>query len=75
MMWGASSMGWTWGFGLLVIVGVALIIYVLVRVFSGRPTKAAPQSGARLILDERFARGELTEEQYREHRRTLADDR
>ncbi|TDW29755.1 SHOCT domain-containing protein [Cryobacterium psychrophilum] len=80
MMWGTANMGWTWGFGLLAVAGVALIIYVVVRALSNNTTgKAGPPSTpsppaptrARLILDERFARGELTQEQYKDQLRTL----
>lgn len=34
-----------------------------------------PNSNARAILDERFARGELTADQYREHIRVLNEGR
>lgn len=38
----------------------------------GGPSQA--RSSARLILDERFAKGELTEEQYRQHLKVLGED-
>ncbi|MGV8911245.1 MAG: SHOCT domain-containing protein [Rhodoglobus sp.] len=83
MMWGYGNMGWAWGYGLLAIVGIALLIYVVVRLASktsGR-TEAAQEpkhgnaSGAKQILEERFARGELTAEQYREQLRVLDESR
>jgi len=82
MMWGTANMGWSWGFALLVIAGLALIVYVVVRLLSnttgdaGRPPTPAPPAPtrARLILDERFARGELTAEQYRDQLRTLDEE-
>jgi len=82
MMWGTANMGWSWGFALLVIVGLALIVYVVVRLLShtsggaGRPPTSGPPAPtrARLILDERFARGELTAQQYRDQLRTLGDE-
>jgi putative membrane protein len=84
MMWGNGSMGWSWGFGLLAMVGVAILVYVVIRLStqngqSGPPSPTVPASpdltSARKILDERFARGELTPEQYREQIRVLAEGR
>jgi putative membrane protein len=83
-------MGWSWGFGLLALVGVAVLVYLVIRLSTkngqsgpSSPTGPASPAGpaspdltsARKILDERFARGELTPEQYREHIRVLAEDR
>lgn len=91
MMWGyGGNAGWMWLFGLLLLVGIALLVLVAVRVFSsgngsgGRPPGygEAPGAGgplgrtrARDILDERFAKGELTAEQYREQLRVLDENR
>ncbi|TFD20288.1 SHOCT domain-containing protein [Cryobacterium sp. TMS1-13-1] len=83
MMWGNGSMGWSWGFGLLAIAGVAVLIYVIVRFLSNRSgsddTRSAPRqadsAGARRILEERFARGELTAEQLRDQLRVLEEGR
>ncbi|MGV8856917.1 SHOCT domain-containing protein [Rhodoglobus sp.] len=79
MMWGYGNMGWAWGYGLLALAGVALLIYVIVRLASSKSSsEGTPEnprhsdaSGAKRILEERFARGELTTEQYREHLRVL----
>jgi len=76
-------MGWSWGFGLLAIAGVAALIYVVVRLLSNKSgsddARSAPRqadsAGARQILEERFARGELTAEQYRDQLRVLDEDR
>jgi putative membrane protein len=84
MMWGNGiNMAWGWPFGLLVIVGVVLLVIWGVR-SAGASTKrndqqAAPSphagvvqpSKARQILDERFAAGDLTAEQYREQLKVL----
>ena len=83
MMWGNGSMGWSWGFGLLAIAGVAVLIYVIVRLLSNKSgsedTRSAPRqgesAGARRILEERFARGELTAEQLRDQLRVLEEGR
>ena len=91
MMWGyGGNVGWMWLLGLLLLVGIALLVLVAVRVFSGgsgdggRPPGygEAPGTGgtpgrtrARDILDERFAKGELTAEQYREQLRVLDENR
>ena len=83
MMWGNGSMGWSWGFGLLAIAGVAVLIYVIVRFLSNKSgtddTRSAPRqadsASARRILEERFARGELTTEQFRDQLRVLEEGR
>lgn len=81
MMWGNSwGMGWWWPIGLLLLVGIVLLIALLVRTLgggssqSGTPGSAAVgPSRAHQILEERFAKGELTAEQYREQTRALRD--
>jgi len=85
MMSGTASIGWSWWFGLLVIAGIVLIIFVIVRMLSNRSDSASASvsakpispepSAARLILDERFARGDLTAEQYRDQVRILGESR
>ncbi len=99
MMWGyGGGMGWGWLFGLLALAGIALLVVLLVRLFSGgidrggidrsgtdrreappappaaQPPPAQGRSRARQILDERFAQGELTAEQYREQVQVLGED-
>lgn len=87
MMWGYGwDMGWWWLIGLLVLIGFALlVIFVVLAVrLLGRNDAAVQGPGsargsvedrsrARQILDERFAAGELTAEQYREHVRVLRE--
>lgn len=74
------GMGWMWLFWLLLIVGVVVLLVLAVRVFGGgltdRAGGAAPSHGpsrAQEILDERYARGELTTEEYRERLRVLRE--
>jgi putative membrane protein len=85
MMWGyGMNTGWMWLWGPLLLVGIVSLVLVGVRLFAGGrshgslPGPASPYSGrsrARLILDERFARGDLSAEQYREQLRVLGEDR
>ena len=77
MMWGYgySGWGWMWVVGALVAAGIVVLAVVLIRnstsstiaVTSGAPVTSTP----RQILDERYARGELTTEEYRERVKTL----
>lgn len=79
MMWGDGwNMGWSWLFGLLLLIGIALLIVLVVRVFRGGSSGggdpgATVSSRARQILDERYAKGELTVEQYREQVQVLRE--
>ena len=82
MMWGyGGNMGLYWLFGLLTIVGISLLVVLMVRLFSGDRSAGPKQGGqvgpsrARQILDERFAQGELTVEQYRDQRAVLGEDK
>lgn len=74
--WGGPwSVPWWWGlimmiFWLVILVGIAVFIAWLVRQVIGRE----PRSGtnrALEILQERYARGEITREQYEQMRRDL----
>lgn len=71
-----------WGVGGWLMMGLAMLVFwslvvaaivVVVRALGhregGRPDDA---ESARRILDERFARGELTEEEYRSRRDLIA---
>jgi putative membrane protein len=76
------GMGWMWLFWLLLILGVALLGVVAVRVVRGGVTRSdggdgrMPQgrNSARQLLDERYARGEITTEEYQERLRVLGGD-
>ena len=77
-------MGWMWVFWLLLIVGLLLLAVVAVRALGGGVTGGSGEAGAagvqmrsqaRQVLDERYARGELTTEEYRERLQALGEDR
>lgn len=64
--------GWTWLWWLLLLAGLAAVIMGLVQ--AGRVGRGAPadrRSAAQKILDERLARAEIDEEEYRNRRRRL----
>ncbi|MCE3553165.1 SHOCT domain-containing protein [Pseudonocardia sp. RS11V-5] len=76
-MMGAGGMGLFWIWPLLIVVGLGLLGYVgYQRVLGGTPGLEQRGNGAdggeaRRILDERFARGEIDEEEYRRRRSVL----
>lgn len=85
MMGSGTGMGWGWMFGALVMVGVVLLVILAVRAIGGgvssRPSAPGPTADspsghgrAREVLDERYARGELTTEEYQERLRVLRDN-
>jgi putative membrane protein len=65
--WGPGG-GWGWLWGPIVLLGwVAVIATVVWFVVSGtRPRERSGVDRARDVLAERYARGELTTEEYRE---------
>ena len=81
MMGYGSGMGSGWLFGLLMMVGLILLGVVLVRVMGGglrrsdgdadRSSPGSPGASARRLLDERYARGEVSTEEYQERLRVL----
>ena len=81
MMGFGAGMSWMWLFWLLLVVGVTLVAVVAVRAVGGGLTgdgrgarrRQSESSGARQLLDERYARGELTTEEYRERLRVLGE--
>ncbi|MCH8565667.1 SHOCT domain-containing protein [Nesterenkonia sp. LB17] len=83
-----GGMGWMWFFWLLLIVGTVVIVIVLVLVLlkaltgssgdGSRQGGSAPPTGARPrrsreILEERYARGEISTEEFSERLRTLEE--
>jgi putative membrane protein len=76
-MMGGASMGWMWVWPVLIVVGLSVLGYVAVRLAQGRPGASPPGadagsgSAARRILDARYARGEIDDEEYRRRRDLL----
>ena len=69
-----SGMGCAWLFWILLILGIVAVAVVLVKLLSGgRSGHHHPGEGQRPrdILDERYARGELTTDAYRERLQNL----
>jgi putative membrane protein len=81
MMWGYGwDMGWMWLFVPLTVIGIVLLVLLAVRLFGGAAGRGGASAGqvqgktsARLILDERFAKGDLTADQYREQLQVLGE--
>lgn len=79
--YGMGGMSAYWWSGLLALVGLALLVALLVRRSKGGVSGSGPvRNGARpaevtearRILDERYARGELSTEEYQERVHSLA---
>ena len=80
---GMGGMGWYWLFGAVLLIGLTLLVIVAVRGLGGGVNRAGTsaasdqppgRSQARSILDERYARGELSTEEYRERLQALGED-
>lgn len=67
-MWeyGYGGWGWMWLVGAVVLAGIVALVVVLIRSSMAPRSSGAATSTPRQILDERYARGELTTEEYRE---------
>lgn len=76
-MWGGmGGMGWMWLWWVLIVLGVVAVAFGLIRAATpgnrGAPGRSSGgRSSARQILDERYARGEIDEEEYRKRRREI----
>lgn len=78
MFWGAWDGGWFpwWFFPPLMMLGMGLMMWLMMRGTrhdhgSGHSEAHSANRNARSILDERYARGELTREQYQQMRADL----
>ncbi len=84
-MWDWSTWGWWGGMGLMMIIGmtfmvlfwggiIALIVWLIWR-FTGRRGYSAGYAGRRDPIDiarERYARGEITKEQFEQIKKDLS---
>ena len=73
---GGWGWGMAWGMGIWMLIGIALLfllVIVIVRLMTySTPTfKSSMPSDASRILDERYARGEIDDEEYQRRRRLL----
>lgn len=73
-MMGTAAMSWFWIWPTLVVLGLVLLGYLAYRLTIGRPATGTSGNAesARRILDERFARGEIDEDDYRRRRAQLS---
>ena len=66
------GMGVAWVWPLVLVLGLVIVVWALIRAYRANPGHASVGTGsARLILQERFARGEIAEQEYRERMRVL----
>ena len=77
---GQHMMGWgNWFAGpLMMLVGLAILvafIMLIVRLAKGKGEKAKSHENTLQILRERFARGEISEEEYARMKRNLQNER
>ena len=67
--WGVLWMILSWAL-------IVAIVFLVVRAFSsGSPDRSDRIDDPQAILDERFARGEISEDEYRERTRVLGEAR
>jgi putative membrane protein len=71
MLDGPMMMGWFWLWPLLVVIGLVLLGFVAYRLAQGRGTTGWTGGSPRKILDQRYARGEINDEEYRRRRAEL----
>ena len=74
--WGWGHHSWLWG-GVMMIgwwVLVVAVVVIVVRAL-GQQGRSAPISGAEQVLSERYARGEIDEQEFRARLSVLKEDR
>jgi putative membrane protein len=77
MMWGPGWGSWVLGFLMMALFwgGLVVLAVVVLRGWGGRSEHGASSTelrpDARAILEERFARGEISEEEFEQRRRVL----
>ena len=74
-----AGMSWAWLFWILLLLGIVVVAVVLVKALtdgrrqSGHHPTEERRPRPRDILDERYARGELTTDEYRERLQNLEE--
>jgi putative membrane protein len=70
--------GWDWVWGTLMMIvfwgGLVAVIVFAVRVFGGDPRRGSGDAqipDARTVLENRFARGEISQEEFEQRKRVL----
>lgn len=77
MMGGAGGMGWMWFIWPVVFIGTVLVVVLLLRGRGRTPnhnagrTSGAGGGRARELLDERYARGEVSDAEYEDELKHL----
>lgn len=70
--WDGGALGWIWMFGgLLVMVGFVILVVWAVNAVSRGSGREPDRPTPLEILRERYARGEITAEEFEQARRTL----
>jgi putative membrane protein len=70
MHWGDDWWSWWWmPVGMVLFWVLVTIVIVLVVRMLGRPSDPSPHA----VLDERYARGEIDDEEYRRRRATMRE--
>lgn len=73
-MWHWNGMG-AWGWIMMIIIWIVVIASIVWAVRTvGGPARSDPDQAMR-VLDERFARGEIDQQEYEERRRVLKNNR
>lgn len=71
-MWPWAMAGWVWLWALLILAIVAVVVWVAARAGAGSQRSDSDGSpDAMRILEERFARGEIDQEEFEARRATL----
>jgi putative membrane protein len=70
---GAGWFGWIWMGLMMIVFSVVVILLVVwaIRSSTRGPATTPPSSGALSILEERFARGEISSEEFAERKRVI----
>lgn len=64
--WGMGLGGWLW-----MVLGIVLLVVIVWAIASAIPGRGRPADDAAQILKARFARGEISDQEYEQARRLL----